>query len=90
MSSCAVVLTTVRLLVAQSAPDNSKLLTAFQNPVADLISVPFQNNVNFAIGQYRGIQNVLHIQPVVPIHVTDDWLVISRWITPVVYQVDLG
>jgi hypothetical protein len=33
---------------------------------------------------------VLNIQPVVPIHVSEDWLVISRWITPVVYQPNLG
>jgi hypothetical protein len=38
-----------------------------------------------SIGQFSRIQNVLNIQPVVPIHVSKDWLVISL-ITPVVYQ----
>ena len=66
------------------------MLTTSQNPVGDLISVPFQNNVNFPIAQFSRIQNVLNIQPVVPIHVSEDWLVISRWITPVVYQPNLG
>ena len=32
----------------------------------------------------------MNIQPVVPIHLTEDWLLISRWIIPVVYQPDLG
>ena len=89
-TSLCVALAYVGLLSAQGAPDNGKLLTTFQNPVGDLISVPFQNNVNFPIGQFGRIQNVLNIQPVVPIHVNQDWLVISRWITPVIYQPNLG
>jgi hypothetical protein len=75
---------------AQGAPDDGKVLNTFQNPVGDLISVPFQNNINFPMGQFGRIQDVLNIQPVVPIHVSEDWLIISRWITPVVYQPDLG
>jgi hypothetical protein len=59
-------------------------------PIGDLISVPFQNNVNFPTGEFSRIQNVLNIQPVVPIHVSEDWLLISRWIIPVVYQPNLG
>ena len=78
------------LLCAQGTPDLGKLLTTFQNPVGDLISVPFQNNINFPIGEFSRVQDVLNIQPVVPIPVDEDWLVISRWITPVVYQPNLG
>lgn len=81
---------TVSGLAAQSGPENEKVLTTFQNPVGDLISVPFQNNTNFPIGHYSRVQDVLNIQPVVPIHLSDDWLLISRWIMPVVYQPDLG
>src|SRR5215467_3059937 len=80
----------VDILLAQGAPDDAHLLNTFQNPVGDLISVPFQNNINFPIGRYSRIQDVLNIQPVVPIHVNHDWLIISRWITPVVYQPNLG
>jgi hypothetical protein len=87
---CSQVLACASLLSAQGGPDEGKVLTTFQNPVGDLISVPFQNNVNFPIGEFSRIQNVLNIQPVVPIHVSEDWLVISRWITPVVYQPNLG
>jgi len=78
------------ILLAQGASDDGHLLNTFQNPVGDLISVPFQNNVNFPVGHYSRIQDVLNIQPVVPIHITRDWLIISRWITPVIYQPDLG
>jgi hypothetical protein len=77
-------------LDAQGAPDDNKLLTTFQNPVGDLISVPFQNNVNFPIGEFSRVQDVLNIQPVIPFHLSEDWILISRSITPVVYQPDLG
>jgi hypothetical protein len=89
MCGCAFALTAVHLL-SQDTPDDKKVLSTFQNPVGDLISVPFQNNVNFPIGRFSRVQDVLDIEPVVPFHVSKDWLIISRWITPVVYQPDLG
>jgi hypothetical protein len=89
ISGCAIALTAARLL-AQTAPDDAKVLSTFQNPVGNLISVPFQNNTNFPIGRFSRIQNVLNVQPVVPIQVSENWLILSRWITPVVYQPDLG
>jgi hypothetical protein len=82
LSGCAVIFTAVHIVAAQGAPDDAKVLSTFQNPVGDLISVPFQNNTNFPIGRYSRIQNVLNIQPVVPIQVSEDWLILSRWITP--------
>jgi hypothetical protein len=88
---CTLALTAVNLLMAQAGPDdNGKLLTTFQNPVGNLISVPFQNNTNFPIGEFGRVQDVLNIQPVVPITINSDWLLITRWIVPVVYQPDLG
>jgi hypothetical protein len=78
------------LLSAQGTADDAKLLSSFQNPVGNLVSVPFQNNVNFPVGEFSRVQDVLNIQPVIPSHVSEDWLIISRWITPVVYQPDLG
>jgi hypothetical protein len=66
--------------------DNEKLRKAAQNPVASLISVPIQENWNFGIGPSDRIQNVLNIQPVIPVSVGKDWNVIIRWIMPVIYQ----
>jgi hypothetical protein len=62
------------------------LQKATQNPVADLISVPLQNNTNFGIGPYNRIQNVLNIQPVIPTHLTENWNLINRIIQPLVFQ----
>ena len=62
------------------------LQKAVQNPVASLISVPFQNNTNFGIGPFDRNQNILNIQPVIPIGISRDWNLIIRWITPVIWQ----
>jgi hypothetical protein len=54
--------------------------------VASLISVPFQNNNNFNIGLYNRTQDVLNIQPVIPVKLNDKWNLITRTIHPIVWQ----
>jgi len=61
-----------------------------QNPVGDLINVPFQNNTNFGFGPHHGTQDDLNIQPVIPIHITSDWNIITRTILPLVWNPDLS
>jgi len=73
--------------VAPSEEEATKALQqATQNPVASLISVPLQNNSNFGIGPFDRTQDVLNIQPVIPIRVSDHWNMVIRWITPVIWQ----
>src|SRR5271157_6356268 len=69
-----------------AATNADELRKAAQNPIASLISVPFQDNWNFGIGPDNRVQNVLNIQPVIPFSVSKDWNLITRWITPIVYQ----
>jgi hypothetical protein len=71
---------------AAPANDTEALAKATQNPVASLISVPFQNNTNFAIGPYNRTQDVLNIQPVIPAKISPRWMLISRIIQPIVWQ----
>ncbi len=66
-----------------SAEELAKLA---QNPVGNLISVPFQNNTNLNVGPWDRTQNVLNIQPVIPISVNSDWNIITRTILPVISQ----
>ncbi len=68
------------------AQDTEELAKESQNPIADLISVPFQNNTNFNVGTLGNDQNILNIQPVIPIELNENWNLITRWIMPVVYQ----
>jgi hypothetical protein len=65
---------------------SSDLQKASQNPVASMISVPIQNNSNFGIGPYDRTQNVLNIQPVVPMKANANLNMIIRWIAPILYQ----
>jgi hypothetical protein len=43
-----------------------------QNPIGNLVSVPFQNNANLNFGPEKGTQDVLNIQPVIPFDVSED------------------
>jgi hypothetical protein len=65
---------------------DEELRRAAQNPMADLISLPIQNNTNFRYGPRDKTQNVTNIQPVVPFGLSDDWLLISRTIIPLIRQ----
>ena len=63
-----------------------ELARAAQNPVASMISLPFQNNTNFNFGPQEKTQNILNIQPVWPFALNDDWNLITWTIVPVVSQ----
>jgi hypothetical protein len=65
---------------------DAELAKKTQDPVADLISVPFQNNFNFNYGPNNDVQYVLKVQPVIPFHLTKEWNLITRTIIPVINQ----
>jgi hypothetical protein len=71
---------------AQSEPDTGALARAAQNPVAAMISVPLQNNTSFRFGLYDAAQNVLNIQPVIPVTLNEQWNLITRTVVPFVFQ----
>jgi len=66
--------------------ETDELARAAQNPVASMISVPFQNNTNFNFGPQEKTQNILNIQPVLPFELNEDWNLITRTILPVISQ----
>lgn len=69
-----------------AASSESELARKAQNPIANMISFPFQNNMNFGIGETEGIQNAFLIQPVVPAALTKKINLITRVIVPIVRQ----
>jgi hypothetical protein len=73
-------------LWAAEEESHADLAKKLQNPVADLISIPFQDNINFGYGPNNNTQNILNIQPVIPFHITKDWNMITRTIIPLIWQ----
>lgn len=69
-----------------SQADATELAKQLQNPIGNLYSFPFQSNTNFRFGPNRGTQEILNVQPVIPIHVNDDWNIITRTILPLIWQ----
>jgi hypothetical protein len=70
--------------------DAADLARQLSNPVASLISVPFQLNYDHDIGPGDdGERYALNVQPVIPITLNEDWNAISRTIVPLLYQDDI-
>ncbi len=69
--------------------ETADLAKKTQNPVSDLISLPFQNNTSFQIGPFDRTSNVLNIQPVIPVRLTGSVNLINRAILPVVSAPDV-
>lgn len=83
----------VLVLVSHSSfgqGDAGALAKAAQNPVANLISVPIQLNMNFDTGPEDDVQLVVNVQPVFPFELNENWNVITRTIVPLISQPDFG
>ena len=93
MARLLAVSTAVLALVAVSAAQPASegdLAKKTQNPVSDLISVPFESNFNFGVGPNDDLQYILYVQPVVPFRLSQDWNLITRTIIPLIDQPELG
>src|SRR5215813_9926327 len=87
---CAAVLALAAPYAHAAELSAEELAKLAQNPVGNLISLPFQNNTNLNFGPEKGTQNILNIQPVIPIDVSKDWNIITRTIMPVIWMPALG
>ena len=83
---CALTVASLAPRAAAEELSKEELAKLAQNPVANLISVPFQENANLNYGPEKKTQNVFNIQPVIPFELSSDWNLITRTIVPVVSQ----
>ena len=92
-ASLIVVLLAVALPGIAPADDGAaaqaNLAQQANNPIANLISVPLQFDLNTDVGPRDRDQHVLSIQPVIPFELSDDWLLVTRWVLPVISNPDV-
>ena len=86
-----VIILSANSLFAQEkqAGDAAELAKKLANPIASLISVPFQTNTDFGTGVNNGSKMVLNFQPVIPISLSPKMNLITRWIFPIITQHDM-
>jgi hypothetical protein len=83
---CTITLVACVMVPAWAQDSAGDLAKKTQNPIADLISLPLQYNMYFETGPKAKTQNVLLIQPVVPLSLSNDWNFIARPIIPLMEQ----
>lgn len=71
---------------SQEKEEQKNLEKAIQNPIANMVSVPFQNNTDFGIGAFDRTKNTLNIQPVLPFTLSKSLNLITRTIIPIITQ----
>jgi hypothetical protein len=81
----ALALIVLFLAPAGRAEEDTELAKQSQNPVANVISIPFENNLYFDVGPSEEMANVLNIKPVIPIALTDKVNLINRFTVPLMY-----
>src|SRR5579871_762085 len=71
---------------SQNQNNTAELAKKTQNPVADIISIPFENYFYFNAGPNHATIYDLNIKPVIPFHLNEDWNLITRTIVPIVNE----
>ncbi len=68
------------------ASDQAALAKAAANPIANMISLPFQFNFNFDQGPYERYGTVMNFEPVLPFRLSKTWNVVTRTIIPIIQK----
>jgi hypothetical protein len=77
-------------LATARGQESTSIAKQAQNPIANLISVPLENDFNPQTGYKQEDSYVLQIKPVVPFHLSNDWNLITRTIIPIIQVPNLA
>jgi hypothetical protein len=85
LTCCMLFMSIALVSVGQESIDTeaAALAKATQNPLAAMYSLPFQNNTTYRVGEFNRVQNVLNVQPVIPVSFKK-FNLINRLIVPVI------
>ena len=70
---------------SSSASANSQATQA-QSPLTPLWSLINENYTNGGVGPLHKTQNIFIVEPIIPLKLTPDWNLITRWNTPITYM----
>jgi len=73
----------------KSAANAQEVADKLSNPVSGIVSMPFQNNIDYGIGTFNGSKYTLNFQPVIPIALGKNLNLITRYVIPIVDQRDV-
>ena len=77
-------------VAANAEESDADLAQELTNPVADLVTVPIQMNLDRGIGPADdGTKLMTNVQPVIPFDISENWNLITRTIVPVIHQDDI-
>lgn len=82
-------LTIIASVQPTRAQESSSIAKQAQNPIARVISVPFENDFNPHTGISKNDEYILQVKPVVPFKLSNDWNLITRTVLPVIQAPDL-
>jgi hypothetical protein len=71
---------------AKSKNAATELAKQDQNPIARVIRVQIEDNVQFGFGPDNGVLNFLRIQPTIGFNLSKDWRLVTRQIIPIVHR----
>ena len=90
---CEIILLSLTIIAGVQptrAQESSNIAKQAQNPIANLISVPVENDFNPKTGIDKEDSYVMELKPVVPFRLSKDWTLITRTIVPVIQVPDLA
>jgi len=64
--------------LSASAQEAQSLAQQAKNPFADLVNLQFFYDANLGVAPANNTQQALTVEPLVPLHLNSDWIIVTR------------